>query len=264
MVAINQDITADADTVVRGIAREWVGEAYAEVLTAAWRDCDTAWMTRPLWLHFGLPKQGLLGPLVPDLARLKPAEIAYYRTIGLDDLERIQGTGSFIPYEADERNRDHVLHELYGKQTLPLLRRAYTSLEQAAQGAPATAAAVLRDQAEYIRYCYLSQRMHAHWYEAGRYLAPGDRPNRERTMAQIIDDELQVTAELVALLDGRAEKFLRVMSSDYMTYEFGPSFVSHLRQRLVVMKAHRDDPPASLKEALAKIIEYQQSLTEYA
>ena len=261
MKAINADIHADAEAVVRRIAVAWVGRRYADVLVAAWRKCDDAWTERPLWTHNGLSKPALPGPLVPDITRLKATEIAYYRTVGLDELERIQGIGSHIPYEVDERNRDFVLHEMYEKATLPRLRTAASQLERAAHGAPKKVAAILRRQAEHIRFAWLIQRSHYNWYEAGRYLAPGARPGRDRSMRQIVDDEMAVTRALIQLLAGRQEIFMRTMPSDYMTYEFGPGFVDHLAERLKVMQAHRNDRPKSLADRLGKMHAYLKDLT---
>ncbi len=264
MRIVNADIDADPEVVVSRLATECVGAELAPVLVEAWRRCNDAWCERPMWNHAGLPKQALPGPLVPNLRALEAQETAYYRTIGLEDMERIQGLGAFVPHEADERNRDYVIDELYNRRTLPGLENAWRSLDGAADGcSDAAAAALLRDQAEHIRFGWLNQRSHANWYEAGRYLAPGNEPRFQRTMQQIVDDELEVTAELIAMLDGRLDKFMRVYLSDFMTYELGPGFVDHLRCRMEVMRRHRDDSPVSLKGSLNKMHVYQKSLAEY-
>lgn len=262
MRAANADIGADADTLVHGIAEEWVGLRHAAALVNAWRLCDHAWTRRPLWNHCGLPKQALPGPLVPDLTALRPEDTAYYRTVALADLEQIQGLGAFVPHEHDERNRDHVLQALYETETLPGLLRAAELLEHEAAKAGPDEAAILRRQAEHIRCAWLLQRSHRNWYEAGRFLAPGPHPGRGRTLHEIIDDELEVTRQLIALLDGRQEQFIRTMPSDHMTYEFGPGFVAQLRARIPVMERHRGDAPRDLSPFLGKFHAYLKGMAE--
>jgi hypothetical protein len=260
MKAINADITADADAVVRGIAESWVGSKHAGALVEAWRLCDRAWTQRPLWNHGGLPKQALPGPLVPDLTALQPEETAYYRTVALDDLEKIQGLGAFIRHEPDERLRDYVIGELYEKQTLAGLARAVELLDREAAAADATTAAVLRRQRDHIHFGYLVQRSHYNWYEAGRYIVPGEKPAQGRSMAGIVDDEIATTRAMIAMLEGRQDQFIRTMHSDTMTYEFGPGFTGHLKLRIEVMRKHRNDPPRSLTGTLGKFHAYLKDM----
>ncbi len=87
---------------------------------------------------------------MPDLTALRSEETAYYRTMALDDWERIQGLGAFVRHEPDERIRDYVVGELYEKQTLPGLARAATLLEKEAAGADAASATVLLRQRDHI------------------------------------------------------------------------------------------------------------------
>ena len=256
MKAVNRRIDADPGAIVRGLAERWVGKRHALALVTAWTLCDRAWTRRPMWNHGGLPKQALPGPLVPDLKALKREEIAYYRTVALDDMELIQGQAAFVPHEADERNRDFVLRQLYERETLPMLRRAAATLEAEARRAAPKAAAVLRRQAEHILYAYLYQRSHYNWYEAGRYLSPGPKPGRGRSMRAIVDDEIRVTRQMIRMLRGRQEQFIRTMPSDFMTYEFGPRFVEHLKLRIRVMQAHRNDRPRDMSSELGRVRQY--------
>ena len=260
MKAINADIAADPAAVVRAIAERWVGVRHAAALVEAWRLCDQAWTRRPLWNHNGLPKQALPGPLVPDLTALKPEETAYFRTVALDDLEKIQGLGAFVRHEPDERTRDYVLHELYEKQTLAGLARAAESLEKEADGADAACAGILLRQREHVRFGYLIQRSHYNWYEAGRHIVPGADPGKGRSMPAIVDDEIANTREMIAVLEGRQNQFMRTMPSDAMTYEFGPGFTAHLKIRIGVMQKHRDDPSRSLTGALGKYHAYLKDM----
>lgn len=262
MKAINDDIGAKAEDLVRQIAERWVGKPHGAALIAAWKDCDWAWSRQPFWSHFGLTKPALPGPLVPDLTTLKPEEIAYYRTIGLADLEMIQGVGSWVPHEPDERNRDFVLREIYEKETLPMLRRAVRTLEKQAARASAKAKKVLLQQADHIRVAYLYQRSLYNWYEAGRHLAPGKNAGRGRSMRQIVDDEIQNTRAWIKALDGHLDQFVCTYPSDYMTYTLGPSFVEHLQQRIPVMQAHRQDLPRNLSGRLGKTHAYWKGLSD--
>ena len=79
-------------------------------------------------------------------------------------------------------------------------------------------------------------------------------------MAQIVDDEMENTRALIALLDGRVEQFLRAYPSDCMTYEFGLGLVGQLRKRLELMAAHRGDQPRDLSATLGKMRAYIKSL----
>jgi hypothetical protein len=238
----------------------WVGARHADALVEAWRICDVTWTRRPLWNHCGLPKYAMPGPLVPDLLALKPAETAYYRTIALDKLDEIQGTGAWIRHEPDERNRDYVISELYERQTLPGLEQAATLLEKEAAGAEPAIAAILLRQREHILFATMIQRSHYNWYEAGRHIVPGANPGTGRSMTAIVDDEIANTIALVALLDGRQEQFMRTMSSDQMTYEFGPGFTSHLKERITVMQRHRSDPTRTLTDSLGKFHAYLKDM----
>ena len=260
MKAINADIDADPESVVAAIAERWVGPDHAPALVEAWKLCDRAWTRRPLWCHCGLPKQALPGPLVPDLTALTDEETAYYRTVALDDFDKIQGRGSFVRHEADERIRDYVLRELYEKQTLAGLSRAVALLEKTAVSTNAETAAILSRQRDHIHFGYLIQRSHYNWYEAGRYIVPGDEPGRDRSMVEIVDDEIANTRAMIDLIEGRQPRFIRTMTSDTMTYEFGPGFTNHLKIRIGVMEKHRNDPPRNLTDTLGKFHAYLKDM----
>jgi len=260
MKAANAQIEAEPAALVRTIAERWVGAKHADALIEAWRLCDHAWIRRPMWIHVGLPKQMMPGPLVPDLTALTPEETAYYRTVSIDDLDRIAGIGAFVRHEADERIRDYVIGELYEKQTLTELAKAVELLGKEAASAEAGAAVILHRQRDHIQFGYLVQRSHYNWYEAGRYIAPGENPGKGRSMPDIVDDEIACTRALIALLEGRQEQFMRTMTSDNMTYEFGPGFTGHLKIRVRLMEKHRNDPPRSLSSSLAKTHEYFKSM----
>jgi hypothetical protein len=264
MKALNERIEADTEATIRGIAERWVGSKHAHALVEAWRESDRGITHRPLWAHWsGGFKQYLPGPLVPDLTRLKPAEVAYYWQLGHDDMDRIQGVGFFVPHEPDERNRDFVLNRLYAKETLPSLESATNRLDDEAKSASGEAARVLERQRDHIRLAYLYQRSLRNWFEAGRHLVPGQKPGRGRTMPQIVDDEIQVTRDLIALLDGRAEQLLLLNPlGDCMMYAHGPGYVTKLKQRIAVMKRHRNDPPRDLSPGLKALIDYWKEIDD--
>ena len=259
MKAANADIAADATALVTRIAEGWVGQKHAPALVEAWRLSDRMWTQRPMWT-LGWAKQALPGPLVPDLLALTPDETAYYRTVALDDLEVIQGRGAFVRHEADERNRDYVIHELYEKQTLPGLARAVALLEKEAAGADPASASILLRQRDHIHFAWLYQRSNYNWYEAGRHIVPGADPGQGRSMTEIVDDELDVTRKMIALLEGRQDQFIRTMQSDAMTHEYGPGFVDHLKIRIGIMQKHRNDPTRVLTGNLGKAHAYLKDM----
>jgi hypothetical protein len=126
-------------------------------------------------------------------------------------------------------------------------------LEKAATTAPSKATAVLKEQAEHIRFAWLFQRTHRNWYEAGQHLVQGVGAYPRRPFAEIVDDEVSVTREMIKLLDGRVSQFIRSYPSDNMTYEFGDGLVGQLRTRIEVMQRHRDDKPLPLGDRLEKV-----------
>lgn len=248
MNALQADIGAEPGECLRAIAAGWVGPDFVDPLVDAWRECDRAWTRRPNWLHVGLSRDMLLGPLVPDLTVLNPKDLAYYRTAAGDQHEAIKGFGFFVPREADEEKRGYVLREMYEKETLPTLERAAGSLKTAAEAADGASADCLRSQSESIELGWLYQRMLRNWYEAGCYLAPGDTPNPLRGMKDIVEDDIEATESMINLLDGRVEQFLRVYPLESMGHEFGRNIVDHLRRRVLLMKKHRDDTPRPVNE----------------
>ncbi len=256
MKAANADIEGDPESLILKIAQDWVGDQHAAALVEAWRRCDLAWTRRPMWNAIGLHKQAMPGPLVPDLQASSPEETAYYRTVALDDLERINGRGYYIRHESNERDRDYVLDEIYSKETLPGLLKAVELLEKEAAGANAAAAEILLRQRDHVRFAYLTQRTYFNWYEAGRHIVPGADPGRGRSITEIVDDEIANTIEMIGLLEGRQNQFMRTMPSDGMTYEFGPGFTQHLKERIKVMRRHRNDRVRTLNESLDKALSY--------
>jgi len=61
-----------------------------------------------------------------------------------------------------------------------------------------------------------------------------------------------VTHELIGLLDGRAERFLRLFPYDFMVYEYGPGIVDQLRSRIGVMERHRRDAIVPVSKQTAR------------
>jgi hypothetical protein len=261
--ALLQDIDRDGDELIREFAGRWVGRPHADALVEAWRLSDTAMTRRPLWNHFfGWDKQLMPGPLVPDLTRLTPDQRSYYHGIGHQDLDRIQGLGCFLPHEPDERNRDHVLEHGYRRGSLTQLTQAVSLLRDQAATAAAEVRTVLLGQAEHIEFSLLWQRSACNWFEAGRYLLPGREPRFERSLTQIIDDEIDLSLRMHALIDGRADRFIKLFWSDHMMYQHGPGFPQNLLRRVEVMRAHRDDPVRAMNDHAARVIQYLKDLAE--
>ena len=173
---INEDIKGDPDKIVRGIAEKWVGKKHAEVLFNAWKKCDYTYNRRPLWT-IGLHKEAWPAPAG---ARLDPRDS---RRKGLLPHHRrgrnwsgFQAWAVYLPQESDERNRDFVIGELYEKQTLPVLLNIADTLAKEAAKATGEAAKMLKNQSDHIRFAYLYTRTHYNWYDASRYLIPGEIP----------------------------------------------------------------------------------------
>jgi hypothetical protein len=178
-------------------------------------------------------------------------------------MERLQGAGYYVPHEPDERNRDFVLAHLYGKQTLPLLSAAAARLDREQQSASGEAARVLERQRDHIRLAYLYQRSSCNWFEAGRYIVPGKNPGPGRPIGQIVDDEIQVTRDLIALLEGRADQFvILVPLGDCMMYTHGLGFVPKLQQRIAIMQAHRHDPARDIGAGLRQMRDHLDGISE--
>ena len=236
----------DADQMVARLAEAWVGADRAPLLCQAWRLCDRAITQRPNWRHmFSAEPDAVPGPLVPDFDALAPRELAYYRTLLDDDLEATRGgPGWFVPREQDERVRDYVLNEMYAARTFPAFAEALAALDEALVDAPRQAAEVLRSQRDHIAVAALWLQSGRNWYELGRHLAPGTEPSAGRTVPEIVDDEIAVTRGLIELLDGGLDRLLATFDMDTVRGCPGPGFVAQLRQRIQVMRAHRDDPPA--------------------
>jgi len=178
-------------------------------------------------------------------------------------MDLLQGVGFFVPHEPDERNRDFVLDHLYDEETLPNLCSAVERLDRELKSATGGAADVLERQRDHIRLAYLYQRSLRNWFEAGRYIAPGKKPGRGRSMTRIVDDEIQVTNEMIALTDGRADQLLLLNPlGDTMMYAHGPGYVAKLKQRVAVMKQHRNNPPRDLTPGMKALIDYWKEIDE--
>ncbi len=89
---------------------------------------------------------------------------------------------------------------------------------------------------------------------------PGNQPGSGRSIAEIVDDEIANTREMITLLEGRQHQFIRTMPYDSMTYEFGPGFTEHLKIRIGVMEKHRHDPPRNLNDRLGKFQAYLKDM----
>jgi len=246
------DHSGSPEEVVADLAVRWVAEKSAsDALLSAWRDCDEAFRTRPLWSHMGLSKFEWPGPMVPNLTALREEEEDYFMTEALRDFRDIQGVGANIPHEPDESNRTYVLENIYHGVTLPLLTRAVKTLEDAAAKARPDVSAKLLRQRDHILCFLYHQQSSCNWYEVGRYLVPGKGTwEKGRTLLEIIDDEIALTERFITLMEGREKQFLRLFFDDFATYDLGPGIINQLRYRITVMQEHRNDAVYPLTERL--------------
>ena len=116
-------------------------------------------------------------------------------------------------------------------------------LEQEAGKATGDARACLESQRRQIGLFLRFLRSEHNWLEAGRYLAPGDgTPDFERSMGEIIDDEIRNTQSLIELVDGHVEELFEDSSNQFRTvYESNDRLIDALRKRVELMKSHRND-----------------------
>jgi len=232
------------DAVVQALAEEWVTPAHAETLVAAWRLADQAYRERPIpeWGHsFGCHSQVLPGPLVPDVFALTEDERAYYHSAGDVTKDGIPGEHFLNRMRQDEAYRTWMLRR-YRTHAFPPLEEAEKRLADEAGLASGAARECLESQRRQIGLFLRMLRTQCNWMEAGRILAPGKgTPDIERSMAEIVDDEICNTQSLMDLVDGYVEELFE--DSHGPVYNRNDTLIEALGERIIVMKAHRDDVP---------------------
>ena len=240
------------EAIVRALAEEWATAGHAEALTEAWRLCDRAYRLRPIWAWgFGYQRNFFPGPLVPDPFGLSVEERSYYYTAGEANKDRIPGSDFRNALRYDETTRDwmldryesHAIH--FTNEALGLLRKEMDRVKGN------EARACLISQMRQIGAFAWWLRAQRNWLEAGRFFAPGTgQVKLERSMREIMDDEIENTESLKTLADGHVEELFS--DSWNPVYSFNTDFMEALDKRIALMKAHRDDAvsPCALPEQL--------------
>ncbi len=199
------------EQTVRSVAEEWVTLAHSDPLMEAWRLCDRAYRQRPLWVHsFGF------GPIVPRAG----------------EKVKVPRYGSPL----DESYRTWMLRR-YESHVFPLLKEADKLLSKEIINAKGKARGCLESHRLQIGVFYHWQRSQYNRLESGRFLEPGmGDPEIERSIPEIIDDEIQNIQELMELARGHAVELFTIYSREDI-------FGEDMENNIATMKAHRDDTP---------------------
>jgi hypothetical protein len=225
------------DQVIRAVAEEWVGAALAGDLCRTWQLCDKAACERPYWTpYFGLRVE----PLVPDPERLTDEERSYYQSGPPSPLSLLPGAHPLSILRRREDSRAWIVRR-YWSHALPPLQEAIRTLTGAVERARGEEASViLKTQRVQMAVFMEWLRSQCNWMEAGGYLVPGKgAPRLDRSMIQIINDEIATTERLIQLVEGRVDQVL--VTSD-ATGGRGSRLIQSLKTRIELMKKHREDP----------------------
>jgi len=233
----------DIDGTVCSVAEDWVSSAHRDTLVEAWRLCDRAYRERPLWMHsFGTSLTYCIGPLVPNLSALSADEKNYYYSAADAVGDMIPTFDKLSKLRKDEDHRTWMLRR-YETHAFPGLEKAGQLLAEEAGKSTGDARACLESQKRQIGSFRWYLRSQYNWLDAGRYFAPGEgTPGFERSLAEIIDDEIANTRHLRELVNGHVEA-LFVDTGDHFrsVYENNEQMMNALEQRIQLMESHKDD-----------------------
>jgi hypothetical protein len=238
-----QNPKQEIDNIVSTVALNWVGEEHADALCKAWRLCDEACRKRPMFSYtFGHSKY-VQGPMVPDETRLTEEEKDYFYPVPKFQDGRVlrAGPGWMTGLEFEESYRDWMI-ERFRTVALPPLAEAEVFLESEWwRAASEDAKACLDATRRHIGVFHWYLREQYNWLEVGRYTSPGKGKSRlERSLAEIIDDQIESTKHLIDLVRSRPEQFL-VISEIPVSPQLGPDIISRMGKRIEVMELHRND-----------------------
>ncbi|MHC4872056.1 MAG: hypothetical protein ACYTFY_09440 [Planctomycetota bacterium] len=238
--------------IIRKTAAQWLPDTMLDNILKVWRLSGDAFIYRPNFSNnLTNADDSIPGPMVPAPDKLDAGESGYYRNVLMDYLNNARGGyGWFVPWEKDESVRDYVLNEMYDKITFPQFKSSMDLLQEMMQGAAAGVKEFLKNHYDHIHVASLWLRSSRNWYEAGRYLAPGDNPSLDREFKDIVDDEIAVTEKLIEVMDGRHERFVTCFTHDQMLGAPGPGLIEKFSARIAVMKRHRDDRVEPLKSVI--------------
>ena len=236
------------EKIVYNLALKWVGPAHAENLVKAWRLIDESHRRRTMWLW---PLARLIsfmpGPIVPNPDGLPADEIAFADHLSLACIDRLEGRHCLDALRMDETNRAWIIAHTY-REVLPRLEQATALLEtEISRCDSSEAKACLSEQLRHVRHHHLWQRCAQNWCEAGCWIAPGaGQPAPQRTLADVIDDEIQVTSRLIDFYRDGVDDLYIAGPMEGLLYVRGPGFVDELKARIDVMQRHRNDTPVPI------------------
>lgn len=234
-----------AEKIVRDLAMKWVGPSHADPLVKAWRLMDESHRRRTMWLW---PLARLIsfmpGPIVPDPDNLPPEEIAFADHAALACIDRLEGRHRLDALRLDETNRAWIIAHTQ-REVLPRIAQAIAILSaELSRCDNSDARACLAEQLRHVRHHQLWQQCAHNWCEAGSWIAPGKgEPKPQRTIVEVIDDEIQVTGQLIDLYRDGVVDLYTAGPMDGLLYVRGPSMVSELKSRIELMRRHRNDTP---------------------
>jgi hypothetical protein len=252
------DTATDCPTLIDGIARRWVGDAFVAALCDAWAAGEEAILAfphvTPLYTTFGFVWYRLWArPLVPNIEAIPEAERAYYQDhmcttphnpnnvdLSRDVLFQLTTVEECRP--ALERIEAHVF---------PPVDRAIAALETVearATSALGPGNAIVDQLARYraLRCWFVTQRNVAAWIVGvcGYMAAPSDvaRAECRRVVDEMIGLELENSERLLELLDGDIE-FMATTDGDETALIHGRNLQDLLTRRMALMTEHRHDEP---------------------
>jgi hypothetical protein len=244
--AFQDNPEADDETLVATLVRSWGLERIAAPLHEAWQAVDLAMQRRPNWNHgFGRDEHYMVGPLVPDPARLTVDERAYFDHVCFDEIYAIKGPLYYLPNLGSLREYEYVLNQ-YEAETFPRLRQACAVLHTAITQADGEERACLQEQLRYIQIIESHFHSQRNWIRMTYLMRGGHLPEEAR---DIVQDEITNTQALVDLLAGEPGRYLMLASAKGRMYELDPDVLVQWEARLLVMKRHLDDPLILLSEA---------------
>jgi hypothetical protein len=203
--------------------------------------CDRAACERPYWTpYFHLH----LEPLVPDAELLTEEERACGRPQRKSKLFLLPGSHPLTALRRKEESRSWIVRRFWTHVQPPLQEAVDILTSAIAQAAAAPARAALEDQRAQMAVFLEWLRSQCNWMEAGGYLVAGQgTPCPQRSMVEIIDDEVATTERSIQWLEGRVDQ---VLSTADASGDQGPRYLGNLRTRIAVMRAHRNDPVRSI------------------
>lgn len=247
------------DRPVQEVLVEWAtrwGEALAEDLLAIWELSDRAVRTYPAGIPmstFGFPWFRLwVRPFVPDIDAIPEEKRRYYEAFLLAtfnnparvDLNNDMMWNFLTPEEAAEKKR--AVDEGVIAPLDAAIDRALAAIERAADPARGVFED-LHDRLRAARCYYRTMRNTMAWTESvhGYRLAatPGERELRRVLVAEMVENELDNSRDLLALVQTSRVSFMPVLWRGETLHGYGKNFAELLRRKIALMEQYGDREP---------------------